>query len=359
MASHLGRKRGKLITPKQRQMAIENISEAIEQGARQSQACEVIGIAPRTVQRWLKTGLEDRRQTVIKTPANKLKLEEKAKIIEICNSPEFSHQSPKQIVPALADIGIYIASESSFYRTLHEQALMKHRGRTVSPVVRYKPTAYVAESPNQIWSWDITYLSSAVKGLFFYLYLIMDIYSRKIVGWEIYDHQSADLASEVLEKTRLSEALLPGHKIVLHADNGGPMKGATMVATMDRLGVIPSFSRPSVSNDNPYSEALFKTLKYVPSYPGKPFESIENARVWVLNFVRWYNQDHRHSSIKHVTPVQRHTGEDIAILEQRRELYEQARKKHPERWSGDTRNWQHEAKVKLNPHNEGAAEQSH
>ena len=203
-----------------------------------------------------------------------------------------------------------------------------------------------------MWTWDITYLASNLKGVFFYLYLFMDIYSRKIVGWEVYENESSEQAADVLRKTRLAEALSLNHELVLHSDNGSPMKGATMLATMQQLGVVPSFSRPSVSNDNPYSVSLFKTLKYTPAYPSKPFESVDEARQWTMNFVAWYNRSHRHSGLKYVTPEQRHNGEDVAILEKRKHVYEEAKLQHPERWSGEIRNWEHESAVRLNPVNE-------
>jgi len=187
-----------------------------------------------------------------------------------------------------------------------------------------------------------------VKGRFFYLYLFMDVFSRKIVGWEIYASESAEQASSVLHKAYLREGVA-AKDLVLHSDNGAPMKGATMLATLQRLGVVPSFSRPSVSDDNPYSEALFKTCKYRPGFPDQPFESVEHARTWVAGFVRWYNEEHRHSGIRFVTPGERHRGEDIAVLEQRKAVYESARKTHPERWSGDIRNWERPAAVSLNP----------
>ena len=142
----------------------------------------------------------------------------------------------------------------------------------------------MATAPNQVWSWDITYLATNVKGVFCFLYLIMDVFSRKIVGWEIYASESAEQASSVLHKAYLREGVA-AKDLVLHSDNGAPMKGATMLATLQRLGVVPSFSRPSVSDDNPYSEALFKTLKYCPQFPTKPFESLEEARQWVQSFV--------------------------------------------------------------------------
>lgn len=354
MGRHLGGQRGKLIAPQQRQMAIESISTAMDSGASQYKACEVIGIDSRTLQHWQKSGLTDRRQTVEKTPGNKLSEAERTHILEVCNSPAFANLSPKQIVPILADQGDYLASESSLYRILRAAKQNTRRGRVANPVARTRPRAYIAEQANQIWSWDITYLPTTVKGLFFYLYLMMDIYSRKIVGWEVYAVESDSLASEVLSKARLAEKLSPDHPLVLHSDNGHPMKGATMVATMTRLGVIPSFSRPSVSNDNPYSESLFKTLKYVPLYPDKPFADLAAARNWVMGFASWYNTVHRHSGIKYVTPEQRHRGEDIAMLEQRHQVYEAAKACHPERWARETRNWQHEAQVRLNPVNKDA-----
>ena len=149
----------------------------------------------------------------------------------------------------------------------------------------------------------------------------MDIYSRKVVGWEVYETESADQAAQVLLKAKLKEKLSSLHSLILHSDNGGPMRGATMLATMQKLGVVPSFSRPSVSNDNPFSESLFKTLKYVPSYPKQPFGSVEQAREWVKDFVRWYNFDHQHSTLKFVTPAQRHSGKDKNILEKRHAVW--------------------------------------
>jgi transposase InsO family protein len=327
-------------------MAIRLINEAMDAGARQNKACEIVGIASRTYQRWQCTGLEDQRQVVEKRPANKLSQLERERIIEVCNQKEFSSQSPKQIVPTLADREIYLASESTFYRILRAEDMLHHRGHCKFPSFSEKPLPCVASGPNQVWSWDITYLASVIKGVFFYLYLFMDIYSRKIVGWEVFETESSEQAAQVLRKTRLVEAIAPNQVVTLHSDNGSPMKGATMLATMQKLGIVPSFSRPSVSNDNAYSEALFKTLKYAPSYPSKPFNDVEEARQWVM---QWYNHSHRHSKLKYVTPAQRHQGDDRQILEQRKQLYEAAKAQYPERWSGKTRDWEHEAVVHLNP----------
>ena len=257
------------------------------------------------------------------------------------------HLPPSQIVPILADRGRYLASESSFYRVLRQANQLAHRGKTKAPR-HHRPAPLQASAANRLWSWDITYLATTIKGLFFYLYLIMDVYSRKIVGWEVFATESAQHAASVFHKAHLREGV-GAESLALHSDNGSPMKGATMLATLQRLGVMPSFSRPAVSNDNPYSEALFKTLKYHPGFPNKPFDSLQEAREWVAGFQHWYNEVHRHSALKFVTPGQRHRGEDIVILAQRDSLYATARDQHPERWSGPSRNWKHENIVFLNP----------
>lgn len=327
------------------------VDEACAAGARLSRACKVLEISPRTLQRWREGGgvkADGRKETgARRVPANKLTEYERRQILDLANGPEFVDLPPSQIVPAMADQGLYIASESSFYRVLREAGQLAHRGKT-KPPTRQRPAPLQASAPNQLWSWDITYLATTVKGVFFYLYLIMDVFSRKIVGWEVHGSESADQAAKVFRKSHLREGIA-GDALVLHSDNGSPMKGATMLATLQRLGVMPSFSRPSISDDNPYSEALFKTLKYHPGFPDKPFESLEEAREWVAGFVHWYNEIHRHSALRFVTPGQRHRGEDVIILEQRHALYEEAKAQHPERWSGPTRNWEPQKTVYLNP----------
>ena len=327
------------------------IDEACAAGARLTQACRVVAISPRTLQRWCEAGevkADGRKQAgQQRVPANKLTEDERRQILAIANEPEFAHMPPSQIVPILADRGRYLASESSFYRVLREADQLAHRGKAKAPR-HHRPTPLQASAANQLWSWDITYLATTVKGWFFYLYLIMDVYSRKIVGWEVFESESAQHAAAVFHKAHLREGV-GAESLALHSDNGSPMKGATMLATLQRLGVMPSFSRPSVSNDNPYSEALFKTLKYHPGFPDKPFNSLQDAREWVAGFQHWYNEVHRHSALKFVTPGQRHRGEDIAILAQRNTLYAEAKVQRPERWSGATRNWEHEEVVFLNP----------
>jgi len=344
-----------LIQPESRQMAIDLIAEAVNAGARQQSACDILEIDSRTLRRWQQQlqeeqALEDRRKKSAegRTPANKLTVIEQDTIIEISNLPEYQSLPPSQIVPDLADHGRYIASESTFYRVLRNAGQINRRGRAEKPRKIQKPKGYKAVAPNQVWSWDITFLASAVKGSFYRLYMIEDIYSRKITGWEVHEDENAQHASVLIQKTCLSEGVSDG-ELVLHSDNGSPMKGATMLAMLQKLGVVPSFSRPSVSDDNPYSESLFRTLKYTPAYPTKPFESIEAAREWTHKFVAWYNEAHRHSAIQFVTPGQRHRGEHVDILNQRKEVYKAAKDRNPERWSGETRNWEAVLEVWLNP----------
>ncbi|NYT66801.1 IS3 family transposase, partial [Alcaligenaceae bacterium] len=299
------------------------------------------------------TDLVDARQRpTARDYPHQLTEQEKAHILAVCNTPEHQSLPPSQIVPKLADQGIYVASESSFYRVLKVHGQLNRRGNSAAPKPAKHPTTWVASGPNQVWSWDITFLPSAVRGHFHRLYMITDVYSRLIVGWEIHSDESAAHAAQLIGKACLRHGVRQD-QLVLHSDNGSPMKGATMLATLQKLGIVPSFSRPSVSNDNAYSEALFKTLKYAPGYPAKPFTDITQARLWVQGFAHWYNHTHRHSGIKFVTPWQRHVGQDVEILKQRHAVYEAAKRTQPQRWKGrKTRNWNPINEVKLNPCND-------
>ena len=323
------------------------VDEAVQNGARQRRACEVIGMSERTLQRWRENPDGDRRPSRIQEPRNKLDDLERQRLLNIANSPEFGHLPPAQIVPRLLDQSEYVASVSTFYRVLRNAGQMRHRCAS-RPAERRKPQPLVATGPNQIYSWDITYLPTTIKGVYLFLYLFLDIYSRKIIGWQVYEEECSELAAEVIADVCAREKVLP-NQVVLHSDNGGPMKGATMVATLQKLGVIPSLSRPAVSNDNPYSESLFRTMKYRSEYPHRPFEDLSHARAWVAKFVYWYNEEHRHSAIRYVTPSQRHAGLDIAILAHRHDVQTAARQRRPDRWSGATRNWTPEGAVYLNP----------
>jgi transposase InsO family protein len=303
------------------------------------------------LQRWVHQPV-DGRHGPRRSPRNKLSQRERNKIVEIATSPEFRDLSPKQIVPLLADRGTYVASESSFYRVLHDEQLQHRRTRARPPATR--PHEHVADGPWQVASWDITYLRSHVRGRFFFLYLVEDVWSRKILGWDVHESESSDHAARLVERVRqTANRDLQGW--VLHSDNGGPMKGATMLATLQRLGVVPSFSRPRVSDDNPFAESLFRTLKYRPAFPVAGFATLDDARRWLSAFVRWYNHEHQHSGIGFVPPAARHDGLDVEILAARRCVYARARRRHPQRWSRDARHWSRPEVVTLNPEHDVAA----
>lgn len=334
-----------------RQRLIRDIEAARVAGARLAPACAVAGIDPRTFQRWQTDGevRPDRRPEVErKRPAHALSETERAEILRVVNEPRFAPLPPAHIVPRLADEGVYLASERTFYRVMRAADQVSHRGRAKPPQATRPPTTHVARAPGQVWCWDVTWLPRTVAGQWFYLYLILDLYSRKIVGWEIHQRESAEHAAALVRRAVLAEGARTPPR-VLHADNGSAQKGSTLLATLQALGIAPSYSRPRVSDDNAFSEALFRTCKYRPDYPARGFADLDSARTWTLKFVRWYNEEHRHSALRFVTPTQRHRGEDAAILSAREQLYAQARARHPGRWSGPTRDWTPPGPVILNP----------
>ena len=327
-------------------MAVGLIADAVQAGARKRSACEIVGVSLRTVERWERDGTGDRRKGSHPDPPNKLTPEEKNRILAVLNDREYRDLSPNQIVPMLADRGVYMASEASMYRLLKENGMNRHRSAS-HPVVHSRPAELVATGPNEIWSWDITLLPTLYAGVFLYLYMIMDIFSRKIVGWQVHDTELSELAADLVTEACYREKVRPG-QVILHSDNGSAMKGQTLLMKLKALGVASSFSRPSVSNDNPYSEALFRTLKYRPEYPEYGFEGLLDARMWVERFVTWYNDVHFHSALRFVTPSMRHEGLDGAVLAGRHRVYEAAKQRHPERWAGATRNWSPIGEVVLN-----------
>jgi transposase InsO family protein len=315
------------------------------------------------LQRWKASdGLTrgDQRPTAVHpTPAHALTEAERTEILRVANEPRFAALPPARIVPMLADEGRYIASESSFRRVMSAQGQMQHRGRAKAPQAVRPPTTHVASGPNQVWCWDMTYLPATVVGRWFYLYLILDLYSRKIVGFEVHETDSADHAAHLVRRTALAEGL-HGRvaRPVLHGDNGATLKATTVLAMLHWLGIAPSYSRPRVSNDNAYAEALFRTAKYRPEFPAGGFADLEAAQTWAAAFVRWYNVEHRHSGIRYVSPAQRHTGQDHAILAARHSVYTAARERQPRRWSGSTRDWSVIEVVTLNPERDSAIRHS-
>ena len=330
-------------------MMLAALAEAQRAGARLRPACAVIGISLRTIERWQQQPHQtDQRRGPRRRPGNALTPAEEARVVAVMTSAEHSRLSPKQLVPRLADEGIYLASESTMYRLQRRWQLRRPQRQGEPTHITRAACVHRATGPNQVWTWDITYLPTTVRGRFLFLYLIVDVWSRRIVGARIHSREGATEAAALIRQV-CEETGVDPRGLVLHADNGKPMRGNTMIATLQWLGIVPSFSRPHVCNDNPYSEALFRTLKQAPSYPRAPFVDRAAASEWVTRFVAWYNTEHRHSAIRFVTPAERHTGDDIALLAARHRLYQHARQRRPERWTRHTRNWTPINTVVLNP----------
>jgi transposase InsO family protein len=352
-----------MIRLEDRRTLVREISQAHANGARLAPACAVAGIDVRTWQRWQihnerspvhpdqRQVRADRRPTAVRpTPSYALSSAERAQIIEIANEPRFADVPPARIVPALADEGRYIASESSFHRVLRAHGQMRRRGRARPPRRLRPPTTHIAARPGDVWCWDVTFLPARVQGMWFYFYLIVDLYSRKIVGFEVHETDNAEHAAHLARRTVLSESVHgKAAKPVLHGDNGATLKATTVLAMLHWLGIKPSYSRPRVSDDNAFAEALFRTAKYRPEFPVAGFADLAAARRWASDFVRWYNDEHRHSAIRYVTPGQRHAGQDHHLLGARHALYQVARAHSPRRWSRQTRNWTPIGAVTLNP----------
>jgi len=344
-----------MIPLEQRLNVLALVSEAVANGARSSRACALLGLTMRSLHRWMDkpSGTApacraDARPLRLQQPANKLSAGERECLLAAANEPQFGALPPSQIVPRLADAGRYLGSESTLYRLLRGANQLTHRRPERRAQVRSKPRALSATAPDQLISWDITYLPTRVFGIYFYLYVFLDVFSRKIVAWQVFANESQIHASELFKDYACRAGIAPG-QLTLHSDNGAPMRGATLIATLEQLGVARSLSRPSVSNDNPYLEALFRTLKYRPEHPLEPFPDLAAARTFADLLVQWYNHEHRHSAIRFVTPAQRHAGADRQLLDQRHGLYLAARARHPDRWSGKTRNWKRIERVHLNP----------
>lgn len=344
-----------MICVEDRRKMADEVEAARRAGARLKPACELLGIQGRTLQRWRANsdGLgrgDGRPHAQRPLPSHALTQAEREEIVRVVNEPRFAELPPGRIVPMLADEGTYLASESSFQRVLRAHGQTRHRGRAQAPQKSRPPSTHVATAIGQVWTWDMTFLPAQVLGRFFFLYLVLDLYSRKIIGWEVHETDSSDHAVELVRRTALAENIHACvEKPVLHGDNGATLKATTVLAMLTWLGIRASYSRPRVSDDNAFSEALFRTVKYRPHFPAKGFSNLEDARSWVSQFVRWYNHDHRHSGIRYVSPAQRHAGEDHPILTARHELYTRAKAANPRRWSRHTRNWQPIAAVTLNP----------
>ena len=345
-----------MTSPEDRRKALEILDAAVAAGARAREVAALLGMGLRTLQRWRRQFAgdgdgTDRRKGSHRLVSHRLSDEERQRILLTCNQPEFAALPPGQIVPVLADRGLYIGSERSFYRVLHAHGQAHRRGRARPPQELRTVPRLRADGPNQVWSWDISYLPTSVRGIWLYLYLVIDVWSRKVVAWDVAEREDPKIAAELVSRACLRERVSRRRRqpLILHADNGNAMRAATLEARLEELGVLRSFSRPRVSNDNPYSESLFRTVKYRPDYPRRPFRSKDEACAWVVAFVDWYNHQHRHSAIRFVTPHERHSGQAVAICRERAKVYEAARQRYPRRWSRDTRCWRLPEVVWINP----------
>ncbi len=273
--------------------------------------------------------LEDERHGPKTAPANKLTAKERELVLEIVNEAARRDLTPNQIVPKLADEHRCVASESTMYRILREENLLKHRGIAKAPV-RRPPNEHVAIGPKQVWSWDITKLLGPVKWTYFYLYVVLDTFSRYLVGWMLARSERAELARRLVRESCLRHGVAAG-ELSLHMDRGAPMRSKTLAQTLADLGVEASFSQPPISNDNPFSEAHFKTLKYRPGFPDC-FASFESAQNLCARLFAWYNDGHRHAGLVGLTPAQVHFGHALKVLARREEIMRVAYERHPERF---------------------------
>ncbi|MEZ5307264.1 MAG: IS3 family transposase [Pyrinomonadaceae bacterium] len=329
------------------------MDKARRDGARLSEACRVAGITDRTYRRWKRDGMEDARKNRVFAPANKLDAEAREMVLEMVNSEMYGSLPVSQIVPLMADEGIYLASESTIYRIMRENGQTGHRLASRARTERPKPRPLKATAPNQVWVWDITYLRSAVHGVYWYLYMITDLYSRFVVGWRVFDKESGRNAAELFEDTLAKRGVGPAGLKAVHSDNGAPMKSHEMVALLDAMEIPPSFSRARVSNDNPHAEAQFRVAKYIAHHPTQRSETIEDAEEWSEKAVSWMNHGRLHSRMRFLTPASIYYGRETEILQKREAVYREARQKHPARWAGNTRNWNPVTEVCLNPSDAG------
>ena len=328
------------------------IKEAIANGARVVKACKCLGLAFSTYCKWEKNpDGEDGRPGAQRAPNRRaLSEDERKAVLDRYCQPDVCDLSIRQAYYKLLDQGEYFSSESTAYRIFNEQKIIVRRDGTREPTRRHKPTSFEATGPNQVWSWDITYLKDANHQLrHYYVFAIVDIYSRYVVHADVFDSESAENAVQFLEDALTKHHIKP-RALVLHSDNGAAMKAGSTLALLTKYEVETSRSRPRVSNDNPYSESLFKTMKYR-GYMGKrQYRSLNDAKIKLREFIKAYNQEWVHSGINNVTPESRFQGVDARIQERRRLVLLNAQKRHPGRWiCGVVKQFQMAGSQFLNP----------
>lgn len=293
-------------------------------------ACEALGLPRSSFYRAEQPPvLKPTTPTARPTPPRALSPAEKAQVREVLNSPRFQDQAPREVYATLLEEGIYVCHWRSMYRILDEYDEVRERRNQMSHPAYVKPQL-VATAPNQLWSWDITKLLGPAKRRYYCLYVIVDIYSRYVPGWLLTESESADLAEELMATTCAKQGI-GREQLTVHADNGAPMIAKPLTQLFTDLDITPSHSRPHVPNDNPYSEAQFKTLKYRPDYPER-FGGAAAARQWAQAFFTWYNQEHHHSALGLLTPAVVHSGQAPAVLAERQRVLTAAYAAHPERF---------------------------
>ena len=335
-ATDVGR-RGQWRSGEERRRILHLVDGLSRKGVRLNRIAPLLGVSSRTVQRWKASDVDGDRRRGMRRPVNRLSDSERERLLNLLHSKEHRELSPRQLVPKMADEGLYLASESTMYRILRVRPRRARRAHGHKPSAPGR-TPLLIHGPNRAWCWDITYLKGPTRSSYLYLYVIMDVFSRRIMGWEVHDVETTQRAAAFIRNTCEANTINPCG-LILHSDNGGPMRGTPTRSTLRELGIIPSYSRPHVHDDNAFSEALFRTLKAHPAFPEHPFRSIHEARAWLEEFAFWYNHKHRHSALNFVTPEERYSGQDPIILARRRTLYEGARGMHPSRWTGRIRDW--------------------
>jgi putative transposase len=305
-------------------------SETLGEVVGVSKACQVLGV-PRSRLYRVRAAQREAEKPIPtpRTHPRSLNQAEKSKVRETLNSERFQDQAPREVYATLLDEGEYLCHWRTMYRILDEFAEVRERRNQLTHPNYQKPEL-LATGPNQVWSWDITKLLGPVKWCYYYLYVILDIFSRYVVGWMIAPQESTALARELVQKTCEKQGI-KADQLTLHADRGSPMIAKSMALLLADLGVTKSHSRPHISDDNPFSEAQFKTLKYRPDYP-KRFGSQADARLWARDFFGWYNNEHHHSAIGLLTPADVHYGRAAQILRERQLVLQLAYEKNPERF---------------------------
>lgn len=291
-----------------------------------SAACQALGV-PRSA--FYRARQPKRDPKPRPTPERALKPDEQEEVLQVLNSERFQDDSPRMVYAALLDDDKYLCHWRTMYRILEEREQVRERRNQLRHPTYTKPEL-LATGPNQLWSWDITKLRGPAKWTYYYLYVILDVFSRYVTGWLIATSESASLGKQLIAETCVKQGIEPD-QLTLHADRGPAMKSKTVALFLADLGVTKTHSRPYVSNDNPYSEAQFKTMKYRPGYPDR-FGAIQDARAWARPFFHWYNHEHYHTGLALLTPATVHYGRAQAVLDQRQQVLEAAYAAHPERF---------------------------